>query len=533
MNIWFTFLLSLVFALLSILIFKHDKHKKEILLGALIIFLGCFIRLYQIDKYPVGLNQDEASIGYEAYSLFKYGIDRNGMSIPVHFISWGSGQNAFYAYLIMPFMYFINNNSLLVRLPMSIIGCITLLVIYIFVNKNKFIKNKLLVIFLFAIMPWHIMKSRWGLESNIFPDLIVYGLILFYFGIEKKDKKYLFISSIIFGLSTYAYGTSYFFLPVLLILLYSYYFVKKKINLKDILTMFLIAFLVSLPMIIFVLINYFNLDTVRILKITIPKLYVSRFTSTTSLGNNFFLNCFLNFKNMIKMIFLEQDNMPLNYIKNYGIFYYISLPFLLYGIFIYFKKYRKYDYLNIILIFLVTSIFTGIIVDGNINRLNVIWIPLYVFIILGITDISKRYKYIKIGLIVIYGFSFLGFSYTYFTSYQKEISFINNYGLEESIMASDSDKNVMISDMINQPYIFWLYYKKISPYDYLEGQYIPYKNVMFQQVRSIDNIKFYLPSDNILDSNYNYIIHKKMINNYDTSKCDIINNYEFVFVNCK
>ncbi|WP_410513409.1 hypothetical protein PaeBR_02820 [Paenibacillus sp. BR2-3] len=69
-----------------------------------LFLLGAAIRILYIGSIPGGLNQDEASIGYDAYAILHYGIDRNGIHLPVHLISWGSGQNALYAYLSMPFI---------------------------------------------------------------------------------------------------------------------------------------------------------------------------------------------------------------------------------------------------------------------------------------------------------------------------------------------------------------------------------------------------------------------------------------------
>src|SRR5512138_1804117 len=70
------------------------------------IALGVVARIVGFGGTPPGLNQDEASIGYESWSLLNYGIDRNGVHWPVHLVSWGSGQNALYAYLAMPFVAF-------------------------------------------------------------------------------------------------------------------------------------------------------------------------------------------------------------------------------------------------------------------------------------------------------------------------------------------------------------------------------------------------------------------------------------------
>ena len=69
-----------------------------------ILLLGILVRVVGIAGAPRGFNQDEASAGYDAFAIAKYGIDRNGIHNPVHLIAWGSGQNAAYSWLCMPFI---------------------------------------------------------------------------------------------------------------------------------------------------------------------------------------------------------------------------------------------------------------------------------------------------------------------------------------------------------------------------------------------------------------------------------------------
>ncbi len=52
------------------------------------------------------------------------------------------------------------------------------------------------IMFLMIVNPWHIMKSRWALESNIAPDIILIGicfLILGYNSISDKKSGHSFL----------------------------------------------------------------------------------------------------------------------------------------------------------------------------------------------------------------------------------------------------------------------------------------------------------------------------------------------------
>ena len=99
---------------------------------------------------------------------------------------------------------------------MAILGCISLIIMFSLLNKIGNKKIALIGLAFFAICPWHIMKSRWGLESNLFPDLILIFIYLLIKGIEEK-KIWFYISFVIAGITAYAYGTSYFFLPAFII----------------------------------------------------------------------------------------------------------------------------------------------------------------------------------------------------------------------------------------------------------------------------------------------------------------------------
>ncbi len=72
-------------------------------------------------------------------------------------------------------------------------------------------------------------KSRWGLESNLFPDLILIFAYLLVKGLEDKNKILYYLSFIVAGLAAYSYGTSYYFLPVFIIPLL-WILVKKEKN---------------------------------------------------------------------------------------------------------------------------------------------------------------------------------------------------------------------------------------------------------------------------------------------------------------
>ena len=127
------------------------KIDKYIIIIVLIFILGFAVRIIGIDVFPNGLNVDEASAGYEAYSIGNYGIDRNGKSMPVFLEAWGSGQNALYTYICIPFVKLLGLSVFSIRLPMAIIGCISLVVMYKILKMQNNKKLTVIVLAFFAI----------------------------------------------------------------------------------------------------------------------------------------------------------------------------------------------------------------------------------------------------------------------------------------------------------------------------------------------------------------------------------------------
>ena len=63
-----------------------DKKKRRILFWC-ILALAVLLRCIRFAAVPDGINQDEAMGAMDAWALSKYGTDRYGIFLPVHFIA--------------------------------------------------------------------------------------------------------------------------------------------------------------------------------------------------------------------------------------------------------------------------------------------------------------------------------------------------------------------------------------------------------------------------------------------------------------
>src|SRR3989344_5070357 len=103
---------------------------------ALIFSIGFILRLVNLSSSPSGFTPDEASFGYDAYSLIKTGKDQWGEAFPLAFKSFGDYKLPAYGYLTIPFVWALGLNETSVRLPNAILGSFAVLGVYFLVRKG-------------------------------------------------------------------------------------------------------------------------------------------------------------------------------------------------------------------------------------------------------------------------------------------------------------------------------------------------------------------------------------------------------------
>lgn len=142
-----------------------------------LILLGVALRLIGLGHIPPGLNSDEASAEFEAMALLQSGADRWGNPWPVYFPNWGSGMNVLYSYLSMPLLWWLGPGTLTIRLVNAVFGCLTLPLAWQVARRHGGPAVGLIATALLALLPWHVMLSRWALESNLLVFWFTLGLL--------------------------------------------------------------------------------------------------------------------------------------------------------------------------------------------------------------------------------------------------------------------------------------------------------------------------------------------------------------------
>jgi 4-amino-4-deoxy-L-arabinose transferase-like glycosyltransferase len=505
---------------------KKVFHYLGILLLILILIIGVIARIYMYGRIPNGMQVDEAADAYDSYSLLHYGIDMNGYKNPAVLVHFGEGNGVLYSYLSMPFMALFGMNQSSFRLTNLIFGIFSLVIFYLLIRRTDGTKAATVGLFLLATNPWHIMISRWGLASNLLPA--VFLIATYFLTLYEKNHWFLILSMAFYGLALYSYGVSFFLIPVYIFLLVIYLLILKKISIKTVLIGLLVLLLISLPILTYLIINTFKLDPILTSWISIPRTAgPSRFLTISTLfaKNGFFEKILNNFVGLVKLLIYQEDGLIQNSVPGYGTNYLFGLPFLLIGLWVAVKdavKGKKIGLNALFLIWFMASVLLGMAMEVNINRINIIFIPIIYFIaraILYIYDHSKIFAYASMLLFVI---GFLFFSNTYFFEYPKIVNPAMNESLGDAInfAADNTNGTIYISRAIHLPYIYVLFYRPISPYQFLDTVVYENPNSDTRDASSLGQYRF-LPVSSMPSDGGAYIIDFREQGQYKLDQFDI------------
>ena len=482
------------------------NYKTQLLFLTLLLFT-ILLRVINIGSWPDGLNQDEASIGYDAWSILNYGIDRNGNSYPVHLVAWGSGQNALYAYIIMPFIAIFGLNEFSIRLPMAIFSILSVVAIY-FIMKQFFGKKvAFIAMALYSFNPWTIMSARWCIESSLYPMLFI--LALWTLVASLKHKSFVYLAAILLSASLYSYGPAYLVTTLFCFLAFIYFIVKKLVPLKHLITAGILFLLLSSPIYLFVLINTFDLQQIKLFNlITIPKEYnrMGHILQGQSISTII--------ENIFTVFIFQYDVQNRCSLQNplWGCIYFISIPFWIYGMY---KTFKKRNHLTVLLTILSAVSFALIFIFAwvNTNRIGIIYVPIVLFASIGIYEFTQKKKKFFYFTLAAYSLLFISFCFIYFTpSYLESDSVINQFvpTYREALakaeeLDDDNKKTIYIDAPVNMPYVYNLFYNKTNPYDFINNVIWYNKNDEFDAVYSCGN---YIYSDSYIRQQQ--IEHKNM-----------------------
>lgn len=268
--------------------FISKKQNNNLNPVTIILFIGIILRImfFIYYQYNGDVYCDEAMTILNARSISDSGTNIFGEKLPVYFDTWlYGGQSGFATYLVALFIKIFGYNLVITRIPIlifSILGLCAFCGIAKEILQNN--KQVFFAVSLASVSPHFIYHSAWTLDCTFFPHLFIIAVYFLCKAIKSKKIVFYILSMIFFGFCFHAYIASVLVVPTFLAVLYLILLFKKQIKFKETVVSIITIIIISLPIIIFGLVQIGLIDNVNILGLSIEKMESYNRSSSFNIG---------------------------------------------------------------------------------------------------------------------------------------------------------------------------------------------------------------------------------------------------------
>ncbi len=467
----------------------------------LIFILAIILRFYQLGVIPSGFHVDEAYLTYNSYSILNTGKEITGNLLPLNLKSFMYSP-AGYTYFSIPFIAIFGLSEFSARFASAFFGSITIPLVFFLVLKlfkeYKY-KNKLAILtsFFLAISPWHINLSRVCTDNVIVVFLISLGTYFFIHWLEKNKWHLLIVSFLSFFITLYTYQAARSFVPLFLLLLFTYGFYVRKFNRLKIYVLILGYVLLIIIPVVLVLFSptlSYRIKTLSVFQHQNTSLVLSEqqredgIMGVKPLESRFFHNKITNyadaftktyFKHFSFEFLFTDAGLPDRYrVPGGSLLYLFELPLLILGLWYLFSFNKKTGWFILGWV-LIAPIGSGLTTDDvpNLQRTLTIFPAISILSGLGFImlflflkkNIKRQYitKIIFVAMGVIIFYSFLTYLHSYYIHGPSHRPWYRQEGYKELVQEINTHaknyKKVVITDANFAPTIFLLFYNKYDP----------------------------------------------------------------------
>jgi 4-amino-4-deoxy-L-arabinose transferase-like glycosyltransferase len=444
---------------------------------AFVLLLFLVSRTYKIADIPASVYWDEASIGYNAYSIATDLKDEWGDKLPLHFRAFGEFKLPVYIYSVAVLVKAIGLNEYAVRLPAVFYSLGTLIIVYLLTKKITGKESvAILASFILSVSPWLFIFSRTGYEVTAGLFFFLLGTYLFL--LIDKSKYFVVAAIFSFILSFYSYNSFRIIIPIWMFLLFVY---KFREFVKDRKYLFVLA--ISLTFFLLTLIPVYRLYKFDAGGVRFAQVEVA---NKLDFVKNYFSHFSPNF------LFLKGDGNSRSQIPGHGQLYLFEIPLILFGLIAIIKS-KKILYFVPLTLLLLAPIPAALTKESPHALRALLAAPSFAMIsALGVEFLRENIKKFGIAIIFVviaaYCLSFESYMADFLTKYNAESASDWQYEYKE-IFANQ--KSGVVTDKYGQPYIFALYYLKYPPEKFRqEVKLNPVSDWGFSKVELFNGFRF-------------------------------------------
>ncbi len=211
----------------------------------LVIALGLFLRVYLLDRITPGVDWDEASFAYNAYSIAKTGADEWGVRMPLLFRAFGDAKLPAYVYLTAPIIRILGFNVFSVRLISALLGTLSIFLVYkIALELFSDRRTALLASVLTACSAYAVFYSRLALDIGVISFFILAGVYFELKYLGSRKILFLFLSTVSLLVAFFSYNIGRIMAPLFIAFFAIVHFMLFKDKLRRQLPVLILAALV-------------------------------------------------------------------------------------------------------------------------------------------------------------------------------------------------------------------------------------------------------------------------------------------------
>ena len=302
----------------------------------------------------------------------------------------------------------------------------------------------LTALFLLALNPWHMVMSRWALEANMLPHVVLLAAELLLIGTRRRWALYL--SMVVFGLAPYAYGLAAVSVPCILLPMAIFLTARKKVKPLDLAVCVAIFAAVSGPYYATMVINAFGLETMTLGRMTMPRFEKSQRVNDISLGSpNPYLSMAQKLRDFLPTATGYYPAEGYSGIAWADTMYPFVIPAALYGWYRLCRDRRRLalrgseeplrDGGMLILVWMFAAIINTTMVGAVVNRNNILYYPWILCAAYALWQMGRRLRTALAAMVVMIAIGFAGACGVYFTDadYQTETANTFLYGAQEAL----------------------------------------------------------------------------------------------------
>ena len=182
----------------------------------LALAFGVGVRVFRLDSVPPGFHQDEACVGYDAYSILKTGRDHHGHFLPLNEQAFNDYRRPLLTYSLIPLIEVLGLRVSTVRLGAALWGISDLVAITALAGLMLGWPGAAAAAVFAAVSPWDMSFSRVAVQGGSAAATVSIATLFFWRWRKGRRGIWLYLSAFVFGLSLYSYTVADLFTPLFL-----------------------------------------------------------------------------------------------------------------------------------------------------------------------------------------------------------------------------------------------------------------------------------------------------------------------------